>query len=145
MVTRRPVFGHWHGGINQDKEMSMKTIKTTLGIALFSCCAFSMGAHAADDAQKAQRKQIEANYDAAKDLCKPKSGNDKDVCQQQAKASYDNAMADSKANEKVNDARNDANKDKRDADYKVAKEKCDSLSGSAKDSCQDQAKATYGK
>lgn len=122
----------------------MKTMKTTLGIALLACSAFSVGAHAADDAYKARDKQIEAEYKSAKALCAPKKGNDQDVCEKEAKASYTKAQADNKASRKAGDAQADANKDKREADYKVAKEKCDAMSGDSKDVCQKQAKQTYG-
>lgn len=122
----------------------MKTIKTTLSIALLSCCAFSVGAHAADDAYKAREKQIEAEYKSAKELCKPMKGNNQDVCEKQATANHTSAMADLKAGKKTGEARADANKDKREAEYKVAKEKCDAMSGDSKDMCQKQAKTTYG-
>lgn len=121
----------------------MKTISSTLGIALLSCCAFSLSAHAATGTEKAQRDLIEADYDAAKAHCKPMKGNAQDVCEKQAKASYDKAMADSKAGQKMNEAKADAAKDKSEADYKVAKEKCDAMSGAAKDQCNAKAKVDH--
>lgn len=122
----------------------MKMIKNTLGVALLSCCAFTVGAHAADDAYKARDKQITAEYKAANELCKPLKGNEQDVCEKKAKADRDKAQADNKAARKTGEARHDAAKDKREADYKLAKEKCDAMSGDAKDICQKQAKQTYG-
>jgi hypothetical protein len=121
----------------------MKTIKTTLTIALLSCAAFSVGAHAADDAHKMRDKQIEAEYKSAMELCKPMKGNNQDVCEKEAKAKRTKAEVDNKAAAKTGDVRADANKEKREADYKVAKEKCDAMSGDAKDMCQKQAKTTY--
>jgi len=109
------------------------------------------GAHA-DAVTNADKKQADANYEAAVEKakadytvarkhCDALKGNDKDVCVKEAKAGEQRARSDAKAQKEAAEANAEAREHKRDADYDVAKEKCDALSGPAKDACLADAKA----
>jgi hypothetical protein len=49
---------------------------------------------------KAMKKQVEADYKAAKAKCKPLKGDEKKACTKDAKASHEKAEADIKAAKK---------------------------------------------
>lgn len=87
--------------------------------------------------------QAEADYKAAKEACKQKTGNERDVCMKEAKGAYKTSKADAKAQKKSTDAKAEAGEERRDAAYKTAKEKCDAMSGNEKDLCLRDVKAKY--
>ena len=128
------------------------SIRLTLGeIMLVAVLCLFATANARADTDKTQREnqykaavaRADSDYDAAKDACKAKQGNDKDVCMKEAKAVHTKTVADAKAARTSKEATSDAHDKTVVAQYKVAKEKCDSLSGDAKDACVKEAKLRY--
>ena len=127
--------------------------KLTLAEMIFATalCLLAMGAARAADPAATERKNeykvaiahADADYNAAKEACKSRQGNDRDVCMKQAKADHVKATEDARARLKSSAAIADARDETVDAQYRVAKEKCDALSGDAKDSCISEAKLRY--
>ena len=93
-----------------------------------------------------QKESIEADFKAAKEKCKPMTGNAKDVCHAEAKADEKIRKADLEAKYKgTPGAEYDAKVAKAKAQYEVAKEKCDDKTGADKTACKKQAKADESK
>jgi hypothetical protein len=94
------------------------------------------------DAFRAQKKAIEATYDAHQARCKPHKGNQREVCMARVRGERDIAVAEldmrfkpsAKNDEKLRMARAEAN-------YDVAKTQCETMEGNAKEVCQKDAKA----
>jgi hypothetical protein len=94
------------------------------------------------DEYKSRKDTIDAGYKAAKDQCKPLSGNAKDICLADAKGTHEVSLKQLEAEYKPSDKhRYDVRVARAQAAYKVAREKCDDLAGNARDVCVKQAKA----
>jgi hypothetical protein len=66
-------------------------------VAAAFASSFGVAAVAADDANKAARKQERAEYKAAKKKCESLKGAEEKACTKEAKAKHDKAEADAKA------------------------------------------------
>ena len=115
----------------------LRQLTISEAIWIGALCVFAIGtAHAANPVATGRKneykvavKNADADYKAAKEACKSRSGNDRDVCLKQAKADHVKATSEAKARLESKSAMADAREDTVDAQYKVAKEKCDALSG----------------
>lgn len=66
-------------------------------VAAAFASSFGVAAVAADDADKAARKQARAEYKAAKKNCESMKGAEEKACEKEAKAKYAKVRADAKA------------------------------------------------
>jgi hypothetical protein len=126
--------------------MRSRYLIAALGLA-FAAAGVAPSAIAADapkDSAKLDKKSIDADYKAAREKCKPMSGNAQDVCEAEAKAHRKVAMAELDARDKnTPKARHDLAMAKADAAHDVAKERCDDRKGNDKDVCMKDAKAAH--
>ena len=91
------------------------------------------------DEYKREKDRIETEARAAKEKCKPMTGNARDICQAQAKANEKVAKKElDYKNKPTEKNRYEWDKMKVEAAYEVAKEKCDDASD--KIACRKQAK-----
>jgi hyperosmotically inducible protein len=116
-----------------------KIVLLTLATAASASIAFAQNMDTAG--YKGAHSKAEADYKAAKKLCKPMKDNAQDVCEEEAKVARARAEREAVAQYKNTPRDLDkANRKLADAEHDLAKEKCDDLSGDAKDSCQNQAR-----
>jgi hypothetical protein len=134
-------------GSTANKETAMAKIVLVLVVSIAAGMAIATSAFSAamsKDAYKTNLQRVDAAYKAAKDQCKPLTGNARDVCMAEAKGRQKVGKADAEAEYKgTTKARTAARNARADADFAVAKEKCDDLAGNAKDVCRKEANAAH--
>lgn len=97
-----------------------------------------------NDQHSAAKKQIEADYKAAKAQCDTLKANAKDVCEEEAKAKENVAKAELEHQYKPSaKTKREVDEAKAKGAHEVAKERCDDSTGDAKSACKKQADADY--
>ncbi len=125
--------------------MNLKSISLAVMSTLFAVGAVQAQGMTSDQ-HSAAKKQIEADYKAAKAQCDTLKDNAKDVCEKEAKAKEHVAKAELEQQYKPTAKhKREVDEAKAKGTYEVAKEKCDDMNGDAKSACEKQAKAEHEK
>lgn len=108
--------------------------------------AFASAHALPQEAYKAQKDRINAEYKAQKEACDKLSGNAKDICVEEAKGHEKVGMAELEYTHRGRDKEAvKVSEAKADAAYAVSKERCDDKAGNEKDVCVKEAKAAHEK
>jgi hypothetical protein len=116
------------------------TVAATMMALVFACSLARAEGMSAQD-YRAAKKRIAAEYDAERQKCGVRHGNDLDLCVARAHGVRDVAKAELEATYKPSPRANyDAAIARSKAAYAIAKEGCDDRRGAAKQSCLQEAR-----